>query len=153
MSIRKHNQALLTGTIGNTNVLLSRYGCLICSICSLHSRFWPKNPMYPQEAAKTWRFTSRGLLKWGSQFEGMTFVDRVGGPPSKEDCLYWIRSKNKGMVLELNDGAHWVFAYYYPFNIGAKGIVTIDSNGGKINRLFKSPYRVTGYATFRKSVA
>lgn len=148
MAVKKFNQRELKGTIDDTGILLSRFGCLICAICSGWSRLYPKGNLKPLEASKTWSFTRDGLLNWRrTNFDGMEFVDRIYNPPSDVECDYWIRSKDRFMVLELDHGAHWVMAYYYPFSLGWKWIITIDSWGGKIRRAGQ----VTGYATFERT--
>jgi len=151
MAIKRYNQHKLKGYIGKSKVLLSRYGCLICSICSLSSRFW-KHSIIPQEATKTWSFTSQGLLEWGSDFDGMKFENRIHRPPTNEELRYWCRTKDRGMVLELNNGSHWVFVWYYPFSIGVEGTLVLDSLGAKYYLLGLSKYKCTGFATFSKSI-
>jgi len=152
MAVKKWNQLKYTDeTIGETGILLRRYGCTICCICSVWSRFYPKGTLRPQVAAKTWKFTPNGLLYWSSEFEGMEFVKREYYVPTNDELALWVRSKERGMILEVDKGAHWVMVWYYPLSIGIKGCMIIDSLGGKARPFALTGYKCTGFATFQKT--
>jgi hypothetical protein len=113
-------------------------------------RFYRRKRLNPAEVAKTWKFTKDGLLIWRkTNFDGMKFEGRFYGEPDKYDLHKWVRSKRRGMVLEV-DCSHWVWAYYYPLSIGVKGLVIIDPLGGKVRPLATTGYKVTGWACFTK---
>jgi len=148
--MKKYNQRTLKGTIGDTRILLSRYGCYISSICSGWSRIYPKGSLHPHEAARIWDFTKDGLLKYSTDFDGIEFCGKIKGEPSNDELAHWVRSKDRFMVLELNGGAHFVFVYYYPLSIGVNGTVVIDSLGGKVRPFWLTGYQCTGARLFKK---
>ena len=132
-----------SNTIGKTKLTLGRWGCLICALCTLWSRFYRKGSLIPPEAAKEWKFTKDGLLIWSTDFDGIKFIKRGYGKPDKS-TMKAHTTKNDGMVIQVNNN-HWVFLYYYGF----WGAYIIDPLDGKIKHLYKN-YTPTGYALFHK---
>ncbi len=130
-------------TIGNTKLTIGRWGCLICSLCALWSRFYRKGSLIPPEVAKKWKFTKDGLLIWSTKFDGMKYIGRYYHAPTNDNMKKWA-SKTRGMVIEVNNN-HWVALYYNGF----WGAYIIDPLDGKLKHLYKN-YTPTGFALFQK---
>lgn len=137
-------------TIGDTNILLSRYGCTICSICMGASRLYPKIDLTPVIASKSWKFTKDGLLIWrATDFGDFQFMDRRYGEPNANELDIFVRSKDSFVILEVNH-SHWVLVYSYPITGVTKSILIVDPLGGKIKPLALTKYKITGFAIFTK---
>lgn len=134
-----------TKTIGDTELTVGRYGCLITSLCMLYTKFW-KKPLYPNEVCKTWKFDSSGRLLWTqTHFDGMEFVLR-GYDYNFSKIKEYANNPNKGVVVFL-DGVHWnaVSSVIGPW------IILHDPWLGKVLWNWKSIYKeISGYALFNK---
>lgn len=123
-------------TIGNTKVTLGAKGCLITDLSM--ASYWAGNFFTPAEIAKKAKFTSNALYIWksGDDFLPFKFVYR-----------YYYRDINKiadiihsekGIcVVEVKNGAHWLFAISYNNRLLAidpinAGIVDVEATYGKV---------------------
>jgi hypothetical protein len=107
--------------IGNSSKTISQVGCLIVSLCMLHSKWYPKNWIRPNEAAKTWKFTSLPsdpepkYLDWvNTDFEGMRFIWREWDYDKKKlekyvkdgyGCVVRVKTKSGGQ--------HWLAVWWW----------------------------------------
>jgi len=154
--------------IGNSKTSLCKAGCLICSICDIHSKFYykpeSKVKLTPPEAASQFIFTSVSgdpephyvewnLTEW--QDFGQKFVERVR-TWTDEDIKKvndYTKKPDYGVVLNVElkkGGQHWV-AMWLP---GLFGPVCNDPISGsvvwKLTGLLGKYKRILGYAVFSK---
>jgi hypothetical protein len=104
----------------------------------------------PKEIAanKDW-YTKAGLVIWSKlSFDKMTFFRREYGEPTAA-ILNALADPDKGVILQVNDGAHWVVAY-------SKGVLSgkdywcIDPWTGKKCLVKKTYHNITGAAFFAR---
>ena len=143
-------------TIGNTDIPLGKMGCTICSVCAVHSDFYPKDYITPPEAAKEWYFIDSGKLAasihWAkTDFTGMNFEWRQRGYKKEKDYQKVAAHANNpylGVIIQV-DNVHWVAV--------KKAIlgefIIMDPWYGHYKWLRTSPYKeITGYALFTKKL-
>jgi hypothetical protein len=111
----------------------------------LHSAWYPRNWVRPDEAARTWDFTLGGLLKWSTDFPGMKFIKRGYGYNKKE--IHDFVKMGLGVVLQV-DNFHWVAVWWW--SIWDEPVV-FDPIDGHILWNWKWRYKkITGYALFQR---
>lgn len=133
--------------IGNSAATLGEFGCTITSICMVIEKLrgYAANPA---NAARHWAFNLRGEIIWRqTQFHGIKFVDRIGGPDIIR-IRQFANDPKKGAIAEVNNGAHWV--YVDEAHIDGD-LSIIDPIDGKYYESMPSKYRLTGAAVFEKS--
>jgi len=137
------NNTYFNGAIKSPKTTVGTIGCAVTSVCMVHSKFYPRNPITPLEAAKTWKFTRNGLLIWGeTDFPGMKFVVRKTDY-NKDMIKEYAKDKNKGVIVEVNRN-HWCAVWGWSIF----GPVLFDPWDGKIYWKVPKKYRISGFALF-----
>ncbi len=134
--------------IGKTKFTVGALGCTITSACMVHSKFYPKDFIKPNEAAAIWDFTSQALLKWTSDFDGMEFIKRGYGY-NVQDIKEFATKENCGVIVQVENGTHWcaVSSWNHIFNRP----ILHDPWTGEVLWFWTRKYRnITGYALFKK---
>ena len=141
-------------TIGNTDIKLGRYGCTITCCCMVHSQFYPKHYITPNQAAKEWYFVDSGKLaasiNWAkTHFTGMKFKRRQRGYDNAKNYQEVASHANNpylGVIIQV-DECHWLVvekAYLGQF-------IIIDPWTCKRDYWWQTTYKkITGFATFVK---
>ena len=126
--------------IGQTNLKLKDYGCLIVSLSMLSS--WYGIYQSPAYLSRNLKFTDKGLLIWKSidSVMPMKFVYRYY---KKDDCKIKtiLMSKDEACVLQVNS-SHWVVLIGYSEILGYKIADPID---GK-KKYIPNNYKITGFS-------
>ena len=146
--------------IGSSRSRLKDVGCLITALCMVHSKFYPKNPITPDTAAKTWNFVgipgdkTMKYLDWANtDFYGMEFIHRSWDYIPERDnkqLKNWMKSKEYGVVFQVltrGGGQHWVAG------VGKSifGWAANDPWDGKRLWSLPKPYpRITGWALLKR---
>lgn len=135
--------------IGKTKLCLGRYGCTICSLCTMFSRFGVN--ITPIEASCKWAFTDKSYPKgegniiwnktdWGkAKFEGRYYCY------DEKSLRTWIALPNHGAVIQADD-FHWLAVD--KFSKFGFGLLAIDPLGGIQIRPLKKYHKITGMAYF-----
>lgn len=99
--------------LGASTLTIGRWGCTTTSISMLSDYFGCYRS--PQEIAHdAHNYTADGLVLWKNiKFTGMRFVKRVYGNTDSlmPEIIEALKDPDRGVVLQVNDGAHWVAAY------------------------------------------
>jgi hypothetical protein len=159
--------------MGQSNSTLGRLGCMVTSLCMLHSKFHPDNPYLPDRAATHWVFVpvvgdpEPHYLSWTqTQFSGMKFIWRGYGydpttlitdPVTKEKdttlniLKKYASHKDYGVALfvETKKGnPHWLAAV----GKAILGWAASDPANGKMLWFAPYPYkRITGWVIMQKA--
>ena len=138
--------------LGETIYTIKEWGCTICAIAMMIFALLGKI-VFPSELAKIFKFLSNGKLIWSSVHyshggKTLKFTHRVRNQrPSFSQMTKYANEPHLGMLLEINNGSHWVFLkkwsvfslWWYlcgdPYKYPAKFIKY-------------SKKKITGYATF-----
>ncbi len=130
--------------LGNSAVTMASDGCYVSSLCmalhSLRGYFCD-----PRDAVRYWLFTLRGYLMQSTKFKGMKIVRRFIGL-DKAVLTEYLKAPDKAVVLQLNNGAHFVFAD----RVSEDGVVYVDPLDGEYhhselkNGRLNKKYRITG---------
>jgi hypothetical protein len=137
----------LNGTGSSIKKTIGTIGCLICSICMIHSKFYPRNWLRPDTAAKTWSFTVDGLLKWlDTSFDGMAFVHRHY-EYDKKFVKDYVKTPGLGVVVQV-DGYHWLAIWGW--SIWGQPVCFDPIDGHILWFPLRRYKKFTGYALFRE---
>lgn len=163
--------------IGHSKSTLGTNGCLITSLCMIHSKFFPKGYTTPDEAAKQWKFVSvQGdsdpkYLDWkNTKFDRMEFVWRNWGyspdslmsdPITKTSDIEMniikrlLNSDDYGVVFQVltkNNTQHWLAGWKW--GMFGQPVCYDPWNGHILYKPtgFLSPYKaITGWAVMKKT--
>ena len=136
--------------LGQSNLTIGNYGCLITSISMALSWYvetfklgkWKD----PEWMAKNLKFTMGGLFIWKSLDDSELPIKFVYRYYSRNDakCLEILKSTYNVCILRvvLNGYQHWVFL----INNTKKGFVIADPIDGKIRYLSEKYRTITGFA-------
>lgn len=100
--------------LGNSTLTVGRYGCTTVCISMLSDYFG--SPMTPNQIAnsKTW-YTNDGLILWNMLSFKKMKVERLANGNVKRlfgrddaEIKKSLDDPNKGVILQVNDGAHWI---------------------------------------------
>lgn len=136
--------------LGNSPLTVGRFGCTTTCLCDISSYFSPAQPVTPDALAQQAEcFTADGLINWQAlKIPGMKFVSRVQGR-NDYAIRQAIRDPNAAVMLQVNDGAHWVVALRPTF-FGSSYIVA-DPWTGKPCDVIRQYRNITGAAFFRRA--
>lgn len=142
--------------IGDTKYTIKQFGCTICSLCTMFSdMFKGEIEITPTGGAKLWSFTKDAKVYWNSiAKKWVVFIGRYYHSPDHKTATEYINDKNKGIVLEINDGTHWV----YPIKWGYKWFpyffcadpYTYNWQTKQARVIVMRKSRITGYSIFHK---
>lgn len=133
--------------LGASKLPMWRWGCTTNAVSMLSDYFGCYRS--PLEIAKnTANYTKAGLILWGNLnkfFSKMQFEWRAYGFDKKriDESL---KNKDKGVILQVDDGKHWVTALRPSF-IGNSYIVLDPWDGTKVD-VIKRYRNITGSAHF-----
>lgn len=104
---------------------------------------------FPDAIAKaSGNYTQQGLIVWPNlKFEKMAFQRREYGRNDKEIRLA-LKDPNRAVILQVNDGQHWVVAIRSNFFGG--GYTVLDPWTGKKCNVLKVYRNITGAAYFSR---
>lgn len=134
--------------IGSSAATVTDFGCTLTSICIIANALAGHEIITPIDAAEMFKYNLRGEIIWrDSDFEkyGIKFVKR-GRLFNRTVIQEYASSENKGVILEVNHGSHWIAAV--DFEDGSLKI--IDPYNGQQYSGLPDKYKITGYATFEK---
>lgn len=97
--------------IGNTNITLGNYGCLVCSVCTLAS--WFGDEITPRVMAKSNFCFTNGLVIWSqlkNLFEHIEFKARVRNFDENLIDEYLVKNPDTAVILNVDRGYHFVAA-------------------------------------------
>lgn len=118
--------------LGNTPLTVGRYGCTITCLSMLSDYF--KDFKDPGFLAKNLKFTSDSLVIWGSLPAVLPYgLERRIYSRNDFEIRTSLKDPNKAVILNVNDGAHWVVALKETFLPGLKRphYVVLDPWDGK----------------------
>lgn len=134
--------------MGNSNVTVGRYGCLITSLSMLSDYFKPFHA--PNYMAHNLGFTKDGLLIWGSMSKELSFklYQRFNGYGwlAESMCKQALKDKDQAVVLQVQ-GYHWVVAIRKNL---FKGYTIADPWTGKVTTTKDYQHKITGGAILQK---
>ncbi len=137
-------------TMGASTLTLGRWGCTTTCISMLSDYFGDyKSPL--ELAANVHNYTPDGLILWWNiKFDKMQFVKRVRGTTSHlmPEILEALKDPDQGVLLQVNDGAHWVLAY--STKLFSKDLAVADPWVGKVVPCLKTYKNITGAAYYRR---
>ena len=142
-------------TIGKTQYTIKNWGCTICSLCTMLSDMFTDSEITPTGGAKLWRFTSNAKVWWNSIAKTkIVFIGRYFHAPSNNTASEYINDKDKGMVLEINNGTHWVYPIkwgyrWFPYFF-ASDPNTYNWQTGQARVMVFKKSTITGHALYRK---
>lgn len=136
--------------IGNSGLTMGRIGCTTCCISSIHSYFYPINPVKPQDLARqAGLYTLGGLIIWARlSLRGMRFERRTFGRNDVE-IRAAIKDPDRAVILQVNNESHWVVATGVSF-LRNDFVAHDPLTGGSCNVLAKYG-NITGAAYFRRA--
>lgn len=134
--------------MGESDLTLGRWGCTTTAISMLSDYFGCfKTPL--QLACNVNNYTKDGLVIWSNlNFDRMTFSWREYGC-NHAHIKAALSNPDTAVILQVNDGAHWVVAYSTRF-IGNNDYWIIDPWDGKKKKLLSIYRNITGAAYFRR---
>jgi len=96
--------------LGLSNLTVGNKGCTTTCLAMAASYFGETiSPL--QIASNVNNYTKEGLIIWGNlNFKKMKFVSRERLWPSQNLLKECLKDPNRVILLEVNDGAHWVLA-------------------------------------------
>lgn len=135
--------------LGASNIDLYHYGCTTTCISMLSDYF--KCRSLPDSIARIKEnYTADGLILWRNlRFAGMKFDWRGYGRDDKKIQEY-LKDPNKAVILQVNDGKHWVVAIRRTFLGLGSGYICVDPWTGKQCDVLKVYKNITGAAYFSK---
>ena len=126
---------------------VGRFGCTTTCISMLSDYFGCyKNPI--ELAHNVGNYTNDGLVLWENfRFDRMKFVRRVYG---RNDTLIQeaLKDEDKGVILQVNDGAHWVLPIKK--NLIGNDYTIVDPWDGKKKNCLNTYRNITGSAFFAR---
>jgi len=130
--------------LGKSNLTIGRFGCTTTCISMITDYFGNfTDPLSISRQAQ--HYTNDGLIIWKTFPE---FAKRGYGQNDK-DIQDSLNDKNKAVILEVNNGSHWVVAIRKTLFSKNNYIVADPWFGKDVN--CKNVYRnITGYALFHK---
>lgn len=138
--------------MGESELTLGRWGCTTTCISMLSDYF--KCYRSPLELASNVHHYTRkdypggaGLVLWPNmKFDGMRWVKRLRG---RNDAMIdeALRNPNTAVILQVNNGAHWVVAYSRVWG-ASKDWWCIDPWDGKKKLVLKSFGNITGMSFY-----
>ena len=139
-------------TLGGTIYTISRWGCTVSAISMMIFALFGKI-VWPHELAKSFKFLSNGKLIWSSvtySFGGKTlkFTRRVRDQrPTHAMMTKYANEPHLGMLLEVNNGTHWVFLKKWSV-FSLWWYLCGDSFKYPAKFVKYAKWNITGYATF-----
>lgn len=135
--------------LGASNIDLYHYGCTTTCISMLSDYFGGR--IFPDAIARTVsNYTPDGLILWTKlQFAKMKFDWRGYGRDDKKIQEY-LKDPNKAVILQVNDGKHWVVATRRTPPGPGSGHICVDPRTGKQCDVLKVYKNITGAAYFSK---
>ena len=135
--------------IGASKSTLGRFGCTTTAICELGKRFG--STITPEQYAHNAANYTKDLIRWErvqSMIPELHF-DWRERPADEAHIREVLKYKNRGVLLEVNNGAHWVLATK-PTLLGGD-FVAIDPLGG-VEIQVKKKYKNITKAVYFTSV-
>lgn len=138
--------------LGASNLTMGRWGCT--TVClSMISSYFDDYISPPALASDAHNYTHDGLVIWNnvsSKFSKMEFVGRVRGTTQSlmPRILDSLKNPNEAVLLQVDNGAHWVVAYSTKFLTGR--LTVADPLGGKIVDVLATYGNITGAAYFQR---
>lgn len=136
--------------LGASPLLVGRYGCTTTAISMLSDYFGCyKSPL--ELAHNAANYTKDGLVIWQNlRFERMRFVRREYGR-NDEEIKRALKYPHTAVILQVNDGAHWVVAYSTRV-VRPGDYIIIDPWDGKKKSLLSAYRNITGAAYFEGTI-
>ena len=137
-------RAVQLGTSGRS---MAQIGCMVTSIAMLSDYFKPA--VRPDDVVITSKFTSGGLLIWGSlQLLGFKFSWR-GYDRNDHEIMRHLKDKDLAVLLQVADKTHWVVATGRDFFSGLYKIA--DPLYGDRATMKRYQDNITGAAYFKRA--
>lgn len=100
-----------TKRLGKSTLTMGRYGCTTTCIADLSTYFGDN--INPGKMVDTIKYTPDGLVLWEScVFKGFRF-ERREKKRDNTNILLAINDPNRAVILQVDNGAHWVVATGY----------------------------------------
>lgn len=133
--------------LGASNLLVSRFGCTTCVICSAASYFGEEvTPL--QMASNANNYTNEGLIVWQKlNFKKMKFVERLRERPTDSQIKECLKNPHTVILLEVNH-SHWLLGLRP--TLWGKDFLAWDPWDGKKCEVQKKYHRITGAAVFAR---
>lgn len=97
--------------LGQSNLTVGRYGCTTTCLSMLSEYFGAFKT--PAQLAGSLKYTPDGLIIWQSLPSVLPFkIEKRITFFSPMDIEISLKDPNKGVILNVNNGAHWVLATY-----------------------------------------
>ena len=132
--------------LGQSPLTVGRYGCTTTCISMLSDYFGSyKDP--GELATKVLKYTNEGLILWSSvdAIPHMKFEKRLYGR-NDDEIMNALKDPNKAIILQVNNGAHWVVALRK--TILGKSYTVADPWSGDKCDVIKRYKNITGAAVF-----
>lgn len=131
--------------LGSSKLTMGRFGCTTTCLSMISDYF--KGFKSPIELAHNINnYTIDGLVLWKSlRFPTMRFVDRIKGE-NRGAIMEALKNRDKAVILQVNDGAHWVVGVRK--TMFGDDYVIVDPWDGKKKTLKATYKNVTGAALF-----
>ena len=146
--LSQRDQQWASQKLGSSNLTVGRFGCTTTCISMLSSYF--NCFLSPGQIASRKEFyTKEGLIDWPKlSFSRMVFTER---PRVRDDLkiMESVRSPDKGVLLNVNDGAHWVLAIRK--TLFGNDYVVWDPWTGKKTTACGSYHNIVGSAHFKRA--
>lgn len=140
--------------LGQSNCTVGRFGCTTTCISMLSDYF--KSFIDPGTlASKTLSYTKDGLIIWQS-VDNIPLMKMDTLPDGKVKRLYGqndaeimasLKDKKKAVILQVNNGQHWVVALRRSL-LNKKDYIVLDPWDGKQVSALKKYHNITGSAHF-----
>lgn len=134
--------------LGSSKLTVGRYGCTTTCVSMLSDYFGCyKSPLELAGNAKN--YTKDGLILWTNlTFAKMKFTLRANG---RDDGMIQeaLKNPNKAVMLQVNNGAHWVVALRK--TLFGKSYIVADPWSGDRCDVIKRYHNITGMAFFAKA--
>lgn len=133
--------------LGQSNCTVGKFGCTTTCISMLSDYF--KSYVSPAGlAAQTLKYTKDGLIIWQSvdNIPNMHFEKRLYGQKDDE-IMASLKDKKKAVILQVNNGQHWVVALRRSL-WNKKDYIVCDPWTGKQCSALKVYHNITGSAHF-----
>ena len=132
--------------LGASSLTVGRYGCTTSSISMLSDYFGCYRS--PKElAAVKEHYTKDGLVIWPNfKFSKMEFIRREHGEPSVASMQNVLKNPKTGVILQVNNGAHWVVALRK--SLTSNDYLVLDPWDGKKCWAKAKYHNITGAAFF-----
>lgn len=132
--------------IPGTNMTIGRFGCVITGIATMAQYFGQE--LTPLDVSKLYRFTSGGLLYWGSYQSPIYKWERREHGRNDTAIQAALDDPLAAVILQVAGGSHWVLGLGLDKKSGL--IVIADPWLGDFTTMSRYADSITGASYFRR---